>query len=92
MRTSYSTEFKLTAAALVLDQQQSAPDVCQNMNIGPTALRRWVEQLRKEREGTSCLALVVLPALPLVQGVTFNLRFRTNYGCIFSMFFLSVHS
>jgi transposase len=51
MRVSYSTEFKLKAAALVLDENKSVQDVCANMNVGLTALRRWVDQLRKERQG-----------------------------------------
>ncbi|MEE3509589.1 transposase [Pseudomonas sp. 10C3] len=33
MRVSYSTEFKLKAAALVLDENKSVQDVCTNMNI-----------------------------------------------------------
>ncbi|MEB0039350.1 MULTISPECIES: transposase [unclassified Pseudomonas] len=45
MRVSCSTEVKLKAAALVLDENKSVQDVCANMNIGLTALRRWVDQL-----------------------------------------------
>ncbi|WP_282373717.1 transposase, partial [Pseudomonas sp. PS02290] len=53
MRTSYSNEFKLKAAAMVLDEGQSVPEVCDNLSIGRTALRRWVEQVRAERQGAT---------------------------------------
>ncbi|MDC6383314.1 transposase [Pseudomonas graminis] len=53
MRTFYSNEFKLKAAAMVLDEGQSVPEVCDNLSIGRTALRRWVEQVRAERQGAT---------------------------------------
>lgn len=53
MRSSYSNEFKLKAVAMVLDEGQSVLEVCTNLNIGPTALRRWVHQVRQERQGTA---------------------------------------
>jgi transposase len=52
MRKSYSNEFKLKAASMVLDEEQPILDVCASLDIGPTALRRWVEQLRRERGGS----------------------------------------
>jgi transposase len=50
-RKVYSREFKLRAASMVIDDDCPVPDVCASLGIGPTALRRWVEQVRKEREG-----------------------------------------
>jgi transposase len=52
-RRSFSTDFKLEAACLVLDQGYSIPEAGKSMGVGPTALRRWVEQLRSERGGTT---------------------------------------
>ncbi|PTT28150.1 transposase, partial [Pseudomonas sp. HMWF021] len=46
MRKSYSSEFKLKAVSMVLDEGQSVPEVCASLDIGPTALRRWVDQVR----------------------------------------------
>lgn len=34
-----------------MDEDQPILDVCASLDIGPTALRRWVEQLRRERGG-----------------------------------------
>jgi len=38
MRKSYSSEFKLKAASMVLDEGQSVPDVCASLDIGPSAV------------------------------------------------------
>ena len=54
-RRSFSIDFKLEAAGLVLDQGYSIPEAGKSMGVGPTALRRWVEQLRSERGGTTPL-------------------------------------
>ncbi|MBM3113522.1 transposase [Pseudomonas sp. PA-7-1E] len=43
-RRSFSSDFKLEAAGLVLDQGYSIPEACKSMGVGKTALRRWVER------------------------------------------------
>jgi transposase len=53
MRKFYSNEFKLNAVSMVLDEGQSVPNVCASLDVGPTALRRWVEQIRQERLGVT---------------------------------------
>ena len=50
-RRSFSTEFKRDAATLVLDQGYTVPEACRSLDVGETALRRWVDQLRAERGG-----------------------------------------
>lgn len=50
-RRSFSADFKMQAAALVLDQHYSLPEACQAMAVGETSLRHWVKQLQQEREG-----------------------------------------
>ncbi len=50
-RKSYTTDFKREAASLVLDQRYSVRQACEAMGVGQTAMRRWVNQLRQEREG-----------------------------------------
>ena len=50
-RRSFSTEFKHEAACLVLAQGYSIPEACRSLDLGETALRRWVEQLKLERGG-----------------------------------------
>jgi transposase len=41
----------MRAASMVIDDNCPVPEVCASLEIGPTALRRWVGQVRKEREG-----------------------------------------
>lgn len=50
-RKVYTREFKLRAASMVIDDDCPVPEVCASLDIGPTALRRWVDQVRKERKG-----------------------------------------
>jgi transposase len=50
-RRVFSSEFKLEAAGLVVDQGYSVPAACKAMGVGETAMRRWVEQLTLERNG-----------------------------------------
>lgn len=52
-RRSFSMEFKHEAASLVLDQGYSVAEACRSLDIGETALRRWVEQLKAERGGVT---------------------------------------
>ncbi|SEL82476.1 transposase [Atopomonas hussainii] len=53
IRRAFSTDFKLEAASLVLDQGYSITDACKSVGVGPTAMRRWVDQLRDERGGVT---------------------------------------
>lgn len=50
-RRQFSVEFKHEAACLVLDQGYTVKEASEAVNVGETALRRWVMQLREEREG-----------------------------------------
>ena len=53
MRTkrTFTREFKREAACLVLDQGYSVRDVCTQLDLQEGALRRWVQQVRFERNG-----------------------------------------
>jgi transposase len=50
-RRSFSPEFRLEAASLVVDQGYSIPEACESMNVSDTAMRNWVKQLKAERFG-----------------------------------------
>ena len=56
-RRSFTPEFKLEAACLVLDQGYSITEASRSLDVGETALRRWVEQL--QREGTNRTPMLV---------------------------------
>lgn len=50
-RRTYSPEFKLEAAQLVLDQNYSVPEAAAAMNVGKSTMENWVRQLKQERAG-----------------------------------------
>ncbi|CAH7355103.1 transposase [Vibrio crassostreae] len=66
-RRTFSTEFKLDAASLVLDQGYSIPEAANSMGVGETALRRWVDQLKVERGGMTPMAKALTPEQKKIQ-------------------------
>lgn len=52
-RWTFSAEFKLECAQLILDQGYSFRAASQAMNVSTSALESWARQLRLEREGVS---------------------------------------
>ncbi len=50
-RKSYTTDFKLEVARMIVDQGMGVTQVTKDMNIGPSAIRRWVDQYRAEQLG-----------------------------------------
>lgn len=66
-RRTFSAEFKMDAASLVLDQGYSVPEAARSMNVGETALRRWVDQLKIERGGTTPTAKALTPEQQKIQ-------------------------
>lgn len=67
-RRMFSVEFKRDAASLVLDQDYSVSQACEAMNVGETAMRRWVDQLQQERGGiTPIKSKAMLPDQQRIQ-------------------------
>ena len=66
-RRSFTPEFKLEAACLVLDQGYSVPEASRSLDVGETALRRWVEQLQQERDGTTPKSKALTPDQQRIQ-------------------------
>ncbi|WP_099137526.1 IS3 family transposase [Xenorhabdus budapestensis] len=61
MKRSFSPEFKLESAQLVLDQNYSIADAARAMNVSQSAMGRWVHQLKQERQGKSPNASPITP-------------------------------
>ena len=66
-RRTYSPEYKREAASLILDQNYSYSQACESIDIGETALRRWVNQLRDERGGITPTAKALTPEQLRIQ-------------------------
>jgi len=52
-RRVFDANFKLTVVQMIKDQGLSVSQVCQDMNLGETAVRRWLKQVEAEQTGQS---------------------------------------
>ena len=66
-RRSFTPEFKQEAACLMLDQGYSVIEACRALNIGESALRRWVKQLSEERVGVTPKSKALTPEQQRIQ-------------------------
>ncbi|MBN3729543.1 transposase [Burkholderia sp. Tr-20390] len=73
-RRSFSPEFKQQAACLVLDQGYSFTEASRSVGVGESVLRRWVQQLQMERQGSRCRA----KSSPRISNVSGNSRRVSN--------------
>lgn len=50
-RKTFDDSYKLEIVKMIKDQGLTVPQVCQDQNIGETAVRRWVRQYEAEQLG-----------------------------------------
>lgn len=50
-RRTFDAGFKLQVARMIVEQGISVTQVCKDMKLGETAVRRWVAQLQAEQLG-----------------------------------------
>jgi transposase len=60
-RRNFDPSFKLEVVKMIKEQGLSVQHVCQSMNIGPTAVRRWLEQYDAEQSGQSGIGKPLTP-------------------------------
>jgi transposase len=60
-RPTFSPEFRLEAAQLVVDQGYIVKDAAEAMGVGKSTLDKWVRQLRNERKGIGGSATPLTP-------------------------------
>lgn len=60
-RQTFTQDFKLEAAQLVLDQNYSVREAASAMNIGKSTMDKWVRQLKDERSGGSSMPNALTP-------------------------------
>ena len=66
-RRFFSKEFKRETAGLILDQGYSVPEACKAMDVGRTAIGRWVQQLQDERNGVTPRTKALTPEHQRIQ-------------------------
>lgn len=67
VRRTFSAEFKHEAAGLVLDQGYSMVEASRSLEVGETAMRRWVAQLEVERGGVTPKSKALTPEQQRIQ-------------------------
>lgn len=60
-RPTYTAEFKLEAAQLVVDQDYSTKEAAKSMGVSKSTMDKWVRQLKKERLGDTSNASPLTP-------------------------------
>jgi transposase len=50
-RRTFNAEFKLQVVQMIREQGLSVSEVCRNMQLGETAVRRWLVQVDEEAAG-----------------------------------------
>ena len=60
-RSTFTPEFKLEAAQLVVDKGYSIREAAEAMNVGKSSMDKWVRQLRGERNGVPSKATPLTP-------------------------------
>jgi len=73
-RRTYSPEFKLEAAQLVVDQGYTVRSACDAVGVGKSTMEYWVRQLRQERQGETPKASALTPEQRRIQELEKQLR------------------
>ena len=60
-RRTFSPEFRLESAQLVVDQNYSIREAASAVGIGNSTMDKWVRQLRQERNGQTPKASAMTP-------------------------------
>src|SRR3569832_1904822 len=66
-RKTFSPEFRLEAAGLVVDQGYTVKAACDAMGVSKTSMENWVRQLRQERRGQMLNATAMTPDQRRIQ-------------------------
>ncbi len=74
-RRTFSAEFKLESAQLVVDQGYTHKEAAEAMGVGLSTMNKWVKQLRDERNGKTPKASALTPEQIEIQ----QLKKRIKY-------------
>ncbi len=60
-RRSFDAAFKLQVVKMIQDQGLTVAQVCQELKLGETAVRRWLKQVQDEQSGQSGIGKPLTP-------------------------------
>ena len=73
-RRTFSPEFRLEAALLVVDQGYTLRAACESMGVSKSTMENWVRQLRRERQGETPKATAMTDEHRRIQELEKRLR------------------
>jgi transposase len=74
IRPHFTPEFKLEVAKKIVQQQHSITQLCHELNLGETAVRRWVAQYKAELNGQPGIGLPLTPDQQRIRQLEAELR------------------
>jgi transposase len=81
-RRTFSPEFRLESAQLVIDQQYSIREAATAVGVGHSTMDKWVRRLRKEREGISPSQSAMTPEHQRIKELEKKLRRLEEHNLI----------
>jgi len=73
-RRTFTPEFKLEAAQLVVDQNYSVREAANAMSVGKSSMDKWVRQLRNELNGTATHPTALTPDQRTIKALEKRIR------------------
>jgi transposase len=73
-RRTFSPEFKMEAAQLVVDHNYTLQAACEAMGVGKSTMEYWVRQLREELQGKTPTASAITPDQRRIQELEKQVR------------------
>ena len=74
VRRHFTPEFKLEVAKKIVQQQHSITQLCHELNLGETAVRRWVAQYKAELNDQPGIGLPLTPDQQRIRQLEAELR------------------
>lgn len=81
-RPTFSPEFRLESAKLVVDNNHSIREAATAVGVGHSTIDKWVRQLRKERDGVAPKATAMTPEHQLIKELEKKIRRLEEHNVI----------
>ncbi|WP_201180319.1 IS3-like element ISEc31 family transposase [Escherichia coli] len=82
-KRTFTPEFRLECAQLIVDKGYSYRQASEAMNVGSTTLESWVRQLRRERQGIAPSATPITPDQQRIRELEKQVRRTEEQNTIF---------
>jgi transposase len=73
-RRTFDVSFKLQVVRMIREQGVRVSQVCQDLNLGESAVRRWLDQFDSEQAGNSGIGTPLTPEQQRIRQLESELR------------------